>query len=151
LRRSTILVPLILLIAGCGDAKKPSPDEQVTRAAYAQRADAACQKADDDLKRLGQPDELNDLPAYAEKAAEIVARERDDLKALQAPPGDEDRVKELNSTLDDVVRVANGLVKVAAGGDPVALDDYVKQNGAADQKAKKLAQDLGMKVCGATP
>ena len=137
----------MLLIAGCGDSKKPSPDEQVTRAAYAQQADAVCQKADDDLKALGQPNGLNDLPAYAKQAAAIVTRERDDLKALPAPGGDQDRVRELNSTIDDVVRVANGLGKVAATGDAAALSDYVKQNGAADAKAKKLAQDLGMQVC----
>ncbi len=89
---------------------------------------------------LGQPDGLNDLPAYAKQAAAIVSQERDDLKALQAPPGDEDRVEELNETLDAVVRVAKGLEKVAASGDPAAIDDFVKQNGAVDQKAKKLAQ-----------
>jgi hypothetical protein len=148
LRRSIILVPLVLLIAGCGDAKKPSPDEQVTRAAYAQQADAVCLKADGDLKALGQPDGLNDLPAYATKAAAIVTRERDDLKALQPPPGDEERVKELNTAVDAIVRVAKGLEKVAAAGDPAALADFVKQNGAADAKAKKLAKDLGMQVCG---
>jgi hypothetical protein len=150
LRRSIILVPLILLIAGCGDSKKPSPDEQVTRAAYAQQADAVCQKAEDALEALGQPDGLNDLPAYAKQAAAIVMQERDDLKALQAPPGDEDRVEELNETLDAVVRVAKGLENVAASRDPAAIDDFVKQNGAVDQKAKKLARDLGMQVCGAS-
>ena len=144
-------MPLILLAAGCGDTDKPSPDEQVSRAAYAQRADAACQKAEDALEALGQPDGLNDLPAYATQAAAIVTQERDDLRALQAPAGDEDRVKELNETLDAVVRVAKALEKVAASGEPAAIDDFVKQNGAADQKAKKLAQELGMKVCGATP
>lgn len=143
-------MPLILLIAGCGGSKKPSPDEQVTRAAYALQADAACQKAADALEALGQPDGLNDLPAYAKQAAAIVTQERDDLTALQAPPDNEDRVKELNETLDAVVRVAKGLEKVAASGDPAAIDDFVKQNGAVDQKAKKLARDLGMQVCGAS-
>ena len=143
-------MPLILLIAGCGDSKKSSPDEQVTRAAYAQQADVVCQKAEDALEALGQPDGLNDLPAYATQAAAIVTQERDDLEALQPPVGDEDRVNELNETLDAIVRVAKGLEKVAASGDPAAIDDFVKQNGAADQKAKTLAKDLGMQVCGAS-
>ena len=116
-------MPLVLLAAGCGDAKKPSPDDQVTRAVYAQQADAVCQQADDALAALGQPDGLNDLATYAERAAEIVSRERDELRALSPPAGDEARVKELGATLDTVVRVANGLTKVAATGDAVALDD----------------------------
>jgi len=143
-------VSLVLLIAGCGDQKKPSPDEQVTRAAYAQQADAVCQKANDALEALGEPDGLNDLPAYATQAAAIVTQERDDLEALQPPVGDEDRVNELNETLDAIVRVAKGLEKVAASGDPAAIDDFVKENGAADRKAKTLAKDLGMQVCGAS-
>jgi hypothetical protein len=151
LRRSIILVPLILLITGCGDSKKPSSGLEATRAVYAQQADAVCQKADDDLVALGQPGGLNDLPVYATKAAAIVTRERDELKALQPPAGDVARVKELNTTLDAVVRVADGLVKVAATGDARALADYVKQNGAADQKAKKLSKELGMTVCGTPP
>ena len=48
------------------------------------------------------------------------------------------------------MRVAKGLEKVAASGDPAAIDDFVKQNGAADQKAKTLAKELGMQVCGAS-
>jgi hypothetical protein len=150
LRRSIILVPLILLAAGCGDSKKPSAAEQVTRAAYAQHADAACQKAEDALQALGQPSGVNDLPAYAKRAAAIITKERDDLKALKPASGDEQRVKELGATLDAVVRVANGLVSVAKTGDVAALEDYVTQNGAADQKAKKLAKELGMTVCAAS-
>lgn len=144
-------MPLILLIAGCADSGKPSPNEQVSRAAYAQQADAVCQKAEDALQALGQPDGLNALPAYAKRAAAIVTQERDDLKSLPAPAGDEGRAEELNETLDAVVRVAKGLEKVAASGEPAAIDDFVKQNGAVDRKAKKLAKELGMQVCGATP
>ncbi len=148
MRRLIILVPLVLLAAGCGDSKKtPSAGQALTRASFVQQADAVCQKADDAVKELGQPNGLADLPAYAKKAAAIVGRERDDLKALPAPVGDEVLVKELRTTLDDVVRVANGLVKVAAGGDPAAINDYVKQNRAADVRAKALAKQLGTRVC----
>jgi hypothetical protein len=149
LRRSIILVPLILLAAGCGDSKKPSSGQGLTHASYVQQADAVCQKADDAIAKLGQPSGVADLPAYAKNAAALVLRERDDLKALQAAPGDEVLVKDLGTALDDVVRVANGLVQVAAGGDPAAINDYVKQNRAADQRAKGLAKQLGMKVCAA--
>jgi hypothetical protein len=150
LRRSIILVPLILLAAGCGGSGKPSAAEQVTRAAYAQQADAVCQKADDALRELGEPDGLSRLPAYARRAAKIVAQERDELKALKPAAGDEERAKELGTTLDAVVRVANGLEAVAKSADVAALDDYVKQNGAADQKVKNLAKELGMTVCAAS-
>jgi hypothetical protein len=150
LRRSIILVPLLLLAAGCGDSGKPSSGPGPTHASYVQQADAVCQKADDAIAKLGQPKVISDLPAYAKGAADIVSRERDDLKALQAASGDEVLVKDLGSALDDVVRVANGLVKVAGGGDPAAINDYVKQNRAADTRAKALAKQLGMKVCSAS-
>ena len=120
----------------------------MTRAAYAQQADAVCQKANDALEALGEPDGLNDLPAYATQAAAIVTQERDDLEALQPPVGDEDRVDELNETLDAIVRVAKGLEKVAASGDPAAIDDFVKQNGAADregQDAREGARHAGLR------
>ena len=38
------------------------------------------------------------------------------------------------------MRVAKGLEKVAASGDPAAIDDFVKQNGAADQKAQEARE-----------
>jgi hypothetical protein len=150
LRRSIILLPLILLAAGCGDAKKPSSGQELTHAGYVQQADAVCQKADDAIAKLAQPKAIADVPAYARDAAAIVSRERDDLKALNAAPGDEVLVKELGTALDDVVRVAKALEKVAAGGDPSAINDFVKQNGAANERAKALAKQLGTKVCAAS-
>jgi hypothetical protein len=149
LRRSIILVSLVLLIAGCGDSKKASSGEGLTHAGYVQQADAVCQRADDAIAKLRQPTGVADLPAYAKDAAAIVATERDDLKALKAAPGDEVLVKELGSALDDVVRVANGLVKVAGGGNAAAINDFVQQNRAADERAKDLAKQLGSKVCAA--
>jgi hypothetical protein len=149
LRRSTILVLLIPLAAGCGDSEKQSPAQANSRAAYARQADDVCRQADAALTSLKQPSGVTELPAYARRAAAIVSSERDHLKALKAPPGDAGRVKDLGEALDAVVRVANGLVDVAATGDPSALTDYVNQNGAADRKAKKLAGELGMKVCAA--
>lgn len=140
---------LTLLIAGCGDSKKPS-GQDLTHAGYVLRADAVCQKADEAIAKLGQPKAIADLPAYAKDAAAIVSRERDDLKALNAAPGDEVLVQDLGTALDDVVTVANALEKVAAGGDPTAINDFVKQNGAANSRAEALAKQLGMKVCSAS-
>ena len=141
---------LILLAAGCGDSSKPSSGQDLTHAGYVQEADAVCQKADDAIAKLGQPKTVSDLPAYAKDAAAIVSRERDDLKALNAAPADEVLVKDLGTALDDVVRVANGLEKVTAAGDPSAINDFVRQNGAANSRAKALAKQLGMKVCAAS-
>lgn len=141
---------LVLLAAGCGDSDKPSSGQGLTHAAYVQQADAVCRKADDAIAKLEQPSGIGDLPAYATQAAAIVSQERDDLKTLQAAPGDEVLVRDLGRALDDVVRVANGLVKVAAGGNAAAINDFVKQNGAADERAKALAKQLGMKVCAAS-
>ena len=141
-------MPLVLLAVGCGDSKK-QPSSGLSHAAYVQQADAVCRKADDALAALGQPKGLADLPAYAKSAAAIVSQERDDLKTLAAAPGDEVLAKDLGTALDDVARVANGLVKVVAGGDPAAINDYVEQNRAADERAKALAKQLGMTACAA--
>ena len=140
---------LTLVAAGCGDAKKPS-GQDLTHAGYVLRADAVCQKADEAIAKLGQPKTIPDLPAYAKDAAAIVSRERDDLKALNAAPGDEVLVQDLGTALDDAVTVAKALEKVAADGDPAAINDFVKQNGAANSRAKALAKQLGMKVCSAS-
>ena len=143
-------MPLVLLAVGCGDSgKKPPAGRAPSRAAFVEQADAVCQKADDAIADLGQPSGIADLPTYAKKAAAFVSRERDDLKALGTAPGDEVLVKGFGEALDDVVRVANGLAKVAAGGDPAAINDFVKQNGAADERAKDLAKQLGLKICAA--
>ena len=142
---------LVLLAAGCGDSEeavagagtRPTPPTCSRPTPSARRPTTPSPSSD-------SPSGVGDLPAYAKQAAAIVSQERDDLKALQAAPGDEVLVRELGSALDDVVRVANGLVKVAAGGNAAAINDFVKQNGAADERAKALAKQLGMKVCAAS-
>ena len=94
-----------------------------------QQADAVCQKADDAIAKLGQPKAITDLPAYAKDAAAIVVARARRPEGAEGRPGRRGAGEGVSaSALDDVVRVANGLVKVAAGGDPAAINDFVKQN-----------------------
>ena len=60
-------------------------------------------------------------------------------------------MRDLSSALDDVVRVANGLDKVAAGGNATAINDFVKQNGAADragESPREAARHEGLRGIG---
>lgn len=144
-----ILLPAILLGAGCGDSDKAptASGPQLTHDAYVAQADAICQKADDALAALGQPQGLPDLPAYAKRAAAIVAQERDGLLGLRPPAADAGTAGDLADAMDEVVDAADGLVEIAGDADGAALDRYVAEHREVDDRAKQLAGQLGMTVC----
>src|SRR5689334_1703787 len=142
-----MLIALVLLAAGCGDAKKAADPRQPSHAAYVRQADEACQRADAALASLAQPSGVAQLPAYARQAADIVTTERKELQALQVPSGDRAKADALGAAMDDVVDVAQGLVEVAGGGDTSEIAAYVARHRSADAKAKQLAKELGMTTC----
>ena len=142
-----MLIALVPLAAGCGDAKKAAAPPTLSHAEYVRQADAACRRADAALATLQQPTAVAQLPSYAKRAADIVADERAQLQALRAPSADRDRAEQLSAAMDAVVDVARGLIVVAGGGDAKQIEAYVAQHRAADTRAKQLAKDLGMTTC----
>ena len=142
-----MLIALVLLAAGCGDAKKTAGTPPLSHADYVRQADAACQRAEAALASLPQPAGLAQLPSYAKQAADIVGDERQALKGLRAPDGDRPKADELAAAMDAVADVAQGLIVVAGGGDAKEVEAYIAQHRAADTRAKQLAKELGMTIC----
>jgi hypothetical protein len=142
-----MLIALVPLAAGCGDAKKAAAPPTLTHPEYVAQADAACRRADASLASLPQPTGVAQLPSYAKQAADIVADERAQLHALRAPAADQEKVAQLSAAMDAVVDVAQGLIVVAGGGDRTQIEAYVAQHRAADTRARQLAKELGLTAC----
>jgi hypothetical protein len=142
-----MLLAAVAVLAGCGDSKKPAAGPQLSHADYVRQADAACQRADAALASLPQPTGMAQLPSYAKQASDIVAAERQELTALPAPEADRATAAELAAAMDEVAKVAEGLIAVAGNGSAQEVEAYVSQHRTADARAKQLARQLGMTIC----
>jgi hypothetical protein len=135
------LVP-VLAFAGCGGDGK-----RLSRAEYASKADAICQKGRDQTNRLQRPANLPDLADVADQTLPILDGALHDLRELE-PPADEqgtvDRwlaeVEKLKDDVEEIRDKAKANDRVGVGAVAVKARDH-------NARANELATVLGMHVC----
>ena len=143
------LIALGALVAGCGSDDETTTDETVTltKAEFIKQGDAICQKGNDQSEKEAEEfAEENDFTlekaseeqieeAIGEVLVPILNRQVEEIEALGAPEGEEEKVEEILTALEDASADVEEDPSRAFEGEPL-------------KEAKRLAEDYGFKVCG---
>ncbi len=88
MRRALLVLPALLLVPACsgGDAE--------AKAAYLERAEAVCAKANAAQTALTTPSAADAIPTYVRSVVTVAGDASADLDALEAPEGDRAEIEE---------------------------------------------------------
>jgi hypothetical protein len=127
-RRSLLLVPVLLLTAACsgGDAGSGEPSLEERREAYLSEAEGVCATANEQVRALGTPTGVAEVPAFADRAVEVVRTTVDDLTAVEPPEEDAAEITEkvydpLRADVTAAEAYAEQLKAAAAANDTATL------------------------------
>jgi len=144
-----VATALALSVGGCGDdddgGNLASNDETViVKADFIQAANAACEQRGEEMskraqqvfkKYSGQPDSPKARRAIIEEAiAPGFEAELRDLRALDPPPGEEDEVEEVITTIDEMVARTRR--------------DLAEDRGYPYRKTENVSAAYGLPACG---
>jgi hypothetical protein len=148
------VLALAAVAAGCGggdDSSGSSSDSSsattLTKAEFIKEADAICGDANEqgetEAEEFAEENDFTLEKASEEQLEDAVAavfvpslnQQAEEIAALGAPEGEEEQVEALTSSLEDAASEIEDDPGVALGGDAL-------------NKPAKLAQELGLKVCG---
>ena len=131
-----VAVAAAALVAGCGGGDS-----------YAKRADAICAKYNREIRALRQPRTIADISAFTAKAIPIARRGDDELRSLEPPKGDEATARKWLAANDDVVEAIERLGAAARRRDLAGIRKALGEGRRANERAKRLARSLGLRVC----
>lgn len=136
-----LAVAAAALAAGCGGAGR------LSRGDYVKKADAICAKYNRQIRALRQPRTIGGISAFVAKAIPIARRGDGELRSLEPPRGDEATVKEWLAANDGVVEAIERLGAAARRDDRPGIRKALRQGNRANERAKRLARHLGLRVC----
>jgi hypothetical protein len=173
--RWQVLVLVVASLVGCSGSEeqaKQATDNQATTTGEGQapskpefiaKGDAICadlQSEQAELQRRAQQleaesDELSTgeflrrAASFWDDQIQVMEGFRGDLARLGAPPGDEERVEQFLTSIDDGIAIAREMQTRLEDGQEV-LAAQVEEYGQTVRRGNTLAQAYGFEVCGST-
>ncbi len=132
---------LVLSLVACGGGGG------LSRAEYAQKADAVCADYNKKLNALPRPTSQKELDAFVGKAVPLVDEARGKLADLKPPKDEEGTAKAWNQANSDVLHALEKLRDAAKAKDRPKMQAALREGNTANQHANDLARTLGMKAC----
>src|SRR4051794_20473498 len=142
MRTAAVALLGLALVAGCSGG-----DGRLSKAEYAQQADALCTKYDAELAKLPSPTTLEALARMAAQAKAVAAEGASRLRALQPPAELQKQADEWLALNDKNVDDIEAMRKAAAANDRVKVQEIARDAQRNEAKADKLARKLGLKSC----
>jgi predicted O-linked N-acetylglucosamine transferase (SPINDLY family) len=139
----------LLFAAGCGGGDGGS-NKTLSYSDFSKKANAICQKAEDDNKALGQSTTQEATPENGQligKLVNIVEKQRDDLEALKAPDRLEAAQDEFVSITNQQVDIAKEAQTAANEQDQKGYENAVKRLQALSGSANAAGSKLGAEAC----
>ncbi|HWC09415.1 MAG TPA: hypothetical protein VG458_10220 [Solirubrobacterales bacterium] len=143
-----IVTAAIIVGCGGGDDTNDSSTATLSKAEFIKEADAICADADEqgqeEAEEFAKENDFSLEKPTDEQLEEAISailvpslnQQAEEISALGAPEGDEEQIEALTASLEDV-----------AG--EIEDDPGIVINGEALTEPSELAEDYGLKVCGA--
>ncbi|HWJ31531.1 MAG TPA: hypothetical protein VNR59_04250 [Gaiellaceae bacterium] len=143
MRRASVLLLTIALVAGCGGGSS----ERLTRDQYAARADAVCSKYKQKTDALERPSDMAGLAHIADQTLSILHDARGDLHKLRPPANEQGTADAWLDQFDLLIKDIEQLRDKAKANDIPAVQAIAKTSLEHNAHANELGVQLGMTVC----
>lgn len=159
------VLALIVIVAGCGGGgSSTAGTSEVTRATFIEEADAQCSsyqvqvapiKAElEALEKVAEPESPQNEKQLGEllnEAREDAESELESIRELEVPAGDEATIERLLDTAEEGNTLAGEGATALEEGDTQRFGELASEGEAINQRATKMAESYGLKVCGQAP
>jgi hypothetical protein len=136
---------VVLGFPGCEDDGGKSTES------FVDRADVVCSEAEQAISLVPPPVDSNDplqLAGFLERAVPVAQKQNTELKKLERPAEQRAQIDQLIAALDAEVGAAERMLAAAKREDREAIPRLLAESGAASAESKRLAEELGLVVCG---
>jgi type II secretory pathway component GspD/PulD (secretin) len=142
-RRAAFIGLTVVVLAGCGGGG----GQALTKEQYAAKADAICDKHNQETQALGNPTNLADLARVADKTLTILDKAISELEALKAPSSEKATA---DQWMEQVKNLRNDLKEIrdrAKDNDMQSVQGIAATAQEHNSKSNALATELGMSIC----
>jgi hypothetical protein len=167
-----VFVALLAAVAGCGgggsstggSSSQSSESGKTTKAAFIEEADAACGEYQAEVlpikaeleegEKVAEPESPENLKNLGELLNEARADSEanlEELRELDVPAGDEATIEKLLDTAPEGDVLAGEGATALEEGDIQTFGKLAQEGEALNNRATKMAESYGLKVCGQAP
>ena len=143
-RRASLLLLTIALVAGCGGG---GSGERLTRDQYAEKADAICSKYKQKTDALERPSDLAGLAKIADQTVSILHDARGEFRKLRPPANEQATADAWLDQFDLLIQDVEEIRDKAKANDVSAVQQIAQKSLEHNQRANELGSQLGMTVC----
>jgi hypothetical protein len=137
-RRTLLLLPLVLGAAACGGGSSP----------YAERADAVCRDRVKEVATIATPRTSAEQTAAYELRLAAERREAARLRTIRPPHGHEQEAAALAGAVERVVDAAERLRVAELTADSESAQGALFEGRRAAADVRRYARALGLEFCG---
>jgi len=139
-----LMLALPALLAACGgDDSGP----RLTKAEFASKADAICEKYNKQAESLDSPKSLTELADVADNTIPILRNAMKEWRKLNPPQSEADTVDEWINSVEQLVGDLEEIRDQADKGSMQGVQNVVPQADQHNRRTNELATQLGMTVC----
>jgi hypothetical protein len=145
MQRALLLVLVLpALLAACGG---DSGGARLTKAEFASKADAICEKYNKQAESLDSPKSLTELADVADNTIPILRNAIGEWRKLNPPQSEADTVDEWINSVELLVGDLEEMRDQADKGSMQGVQKVVPQADQHNRRTNELATQLGMSVC----
>jgi len=142
---ASVALFVVLGFPGCEDNGSES------KGSFVDQADVICSEAEHEISQQPRPLDSSDplqLAGFLERAVPVAKKQNTELKKLERPAEQRAQINELITALEAEVDAAERMVAAAKRQDSRAIQQLLTESGFASAQSKRVADGLGLAVCG---
>jgi hypothetical protein len=150
IRDSLLVAALAFGLAACGGnggGGGANGDARLSEEEFLKRANAICQRYDEELDALGEPETAEALGEAINDAVPIIERGVAELRALRPPEESEQTFDQMVDAIASTIPVFRRLGDAVADQDQQTAQEALQEGQRIDRNSDRLATELGLDKC----